>query len=122
MTKDKSLQTSPRNSDSHHSNDSYPAETHVNFSLPTSTGAEHAQLLGEFSDWRAIEMKRVNDNFVATVTLRPGRSYRFRFFVDGHRWENAWNADDYVANEFGGFDSVIHVPHPLASAVHRSSD
>jgi len=42
-----------------------------------------------------------------TVVLEPGRHYRFRYLLDGARWENDWVADAYVANEYGGDDSVV---------------
>ena len=44
-----------------------------------------------------------------TLALVPGRSYRFRYFLGGERWENDWNADAYVDNEFGGADSVVNL-------------
>lgn len=46
----------------------------------------------------------------AVVELEPGRSYRFRYYMGKGRWENDWDADDYVPNEFGGADSLIAVP------------
>jgi hypothetical protein len=42
------------------------------------------------------------------VTLAGNSTYRFRYLLDDERWENDWSADDYVANEFGGDDSVVH--------------
>ena len=42
--------------------------------------------------------------------MDSGRQYRFRYLFDEGRWENDWAADDYVANEFGGEDSVVVVP------------
>ena len=48
-----------------------------------------------------------DDGFVARVLLEPGRQYRFRYLLDGERWENDWSADDYVDNELGGTDSVL---------------
>ena len=39
--------------------------------------------------------------------LPPGRAYRFRYLLDGHRWENDWDADAYVPNGFGSDDSVV---------------
>jgi len=42
-----------------------------------------------------------------TLALEPGRSYRFRYYLGNERWENDWNADSYVENEFGGADSVL---------------
>jgi hypothetical protein len=51
-------------------------------------------------------MTRVGDGFEVTVPLERDRRYRFRYLVDGHHWENDWNADEYVPNEYGGDDSV----------------
>ena len=45
--------------------------------------------------------------FCAVVELERGRSYRFRYHLDGERWENDWAADGYVGNEYGGDDSVV---------------
>ena len=42
-----------------------------------------------------------------TVDLDAGRAYRFRYLLDGQRWDNDWAADAYVANDFGGDDSVV---------------
>jgi hypothetical protein len=79
-----------------------------------SMAAEHLEahsvhLVGEFNDWShtANPMARAGSQFVAEVALAPGRTYRYKFLIDGTRWENDWNADAYVANEFGGDDSVV---------------
>jgi len=42
-----------------------------------------------------------------TMRLTTGRRYRFRYLLDDDRWQNDWQADDYVPNEYGGDDSVI---------------
>ena len=52
-------------------------------------------------------MTRAGDEFHTTVHLKGGRTYRYRYLVDGRRWENDWAADDYVPNEFGGEDSAV---------------
>jgi 1,4-alpha-glucan branching enzyme len=66
-------------------------------------------LVGDFNDWSATAtpMRRVGDHFEVTVPLTSGRRYQYKFLVDGDRWENDWHADDYVANEHGGDDSVV---------------
>jgi hypothetical protein len=51
--------------------------------------------------------KRKGGRFSVTLTLEGGRSYRFRYLVDGHRWENDPAADGYIPNEYGSEDSVI---------------
>ena len=50
-----------------------------------------------------------NGSFSVTVSLPAGQSYRYRYLLDGERWENDWDAESYVSNEFGGEDSVITV-------------
>ena len=41
--------------------------------------------------------------------LEAGKSYRFRYLLDGERWENDWDADAYKPNEFGTDDSILEV-------------
>ena len=84
----------------------------VTFVLPSDVSAKKAAVCGEFNDWNAKShpMKRRTDgSFSTTVTLPAGRDYRFRFLLDGERWENAWQADAYLPNEFGTEDSVVRV-------------
>ena len=79
------------------------------FRLPVEVTADTAVVAGEFNDWSTSthQMTRDESGFVATIRLQPGRAYRFRYLLDGHRWLNDWGADVYVPNEFGGDDSVI---------------
>jgi 1,4-alpha-glucan branching enzyme len=84
----------------------------VTFKLPATAGANSVALCGEFNDWdpEANPMKRLKDgSFSTTLSLTPGNSYRFRYFLDDERWENDWEADLYVPNEFGSEDSVVTV-------------
>jgi hypothetical protein len=92
--------------------DSAPALVQVTFTLPGEVGADTVALCGEFDQWSAdgIPLDRgSNGAWRTTVALEPGRSYRFRYLLDGERWENAWDADEYLPNGFGGTDSVIIV-------------
>jgi 1,4-alpha-glucan branching enzyme len=84
----------------------------VTFNLPAEIGAESALLCGEFTDWEAEAkpMKPLKKGgFSLTLSLPANRSYRFRYLLDGGRWEHDWEADDYVPNCFGGEDSVLVV-------------
>ncbi|MCA9933913.1 MAG: isoamylase early set domain-containing protein [Ardenticatenaceae bacterium] len=84
----------------------------VTFKLPVEVGAETAVLAGEFNDWdtNAKPMRKLKDgSFSQTVSVEAGRSYRFRYLLDGERWENDWEADGYAANEHGSDDSVVDV-------------
>jgi hypothetical protein len=82
--------------------------TDVTFRPPAASGAQKVQLLGEFNDWTPAAMDPSADGgHQLTVPLVAGRTCRFRYLIDGERWENDRQADDCVANEFGGNDSVI---------------
>jgi len=81
----------------------------ITFRVPRAADAERINVVGEFNDWSTVAnpMEPGEDGFVAEVSLLVGRVYRFRYLLDGERWENDWAADAYVANEYGGDDSVI---------------
>ena len=84
----------------------------VTFELPPEVRSEHAAVVGEFNGWscEAAPLKRRKDGRLSvTVSLPTERSYRYRFLLDGSRWENDWEADAYVVNEFGTEDSLITV-------------
>jgi 1,4-alpha-glucan branching enzyme len=82
----------------------------VEFRMSTAhLEAGEVHLVGEFNEWSrtATPMQRVDDHFTVTVSLAPGRTYRYKFLVNGEEWENDWHADAYVPNEFGGNDSLL---------------
>jgi 1,4-alpha-glucan branching enzyme len=82
----------------------------VTFTLPPETGARSAAVCGEFNDWNEERHQlkvRKDGRFSTSVSLRPGRSYRFRYLLDGRRWENDPQADAFLPNPFGTTDSVI---------------
>jgi 1,4-alpha-glucan branching enzyme len=82
----------------------------VAFTLPAGVDANDVALCGDFNEWRSDDIKLARDGnggWSTTVALEPGRAYRYRYLLDGQRWENAWNADQYVPNPYGGDDSVL---------------
>jgi 1,4-alpha-glucan branching enzyme len=86
------------------------ATTKVTFELPKDLAGERVCLCGDFNEWSQDETpmtRRKDGRFSATLTLNQGRSYRFKYLVDGDRWENDPGADLYVDNGFGSKDSVI---------------
>jgi hypothetical protein len=87
----------------------------VTFTFPADVQADSVVLCGEFSQWmvEGIQLGRGDDgSWRAVVALEPGRSYRYRYLIDGERWENAPGADQYVPNPYGSVDSVITVEVP----------
>lgn len=83
----------------------------VSFVLPGHIVAESIAVVGDFNEWSpsADQLQRVGDADWSTVIAMPPGRHRFRYLIDGERWENDWRADDYEANDFGGHDSVIIV-------------
>lgn len=84
----------------------------INFELPEAVRAKKASIVGDFNKWnpKAHPMKQKKDgSFYVTVYLQSGNTYRYRFLLDGRRWENDWNAEEYRANNLGSEDSIITV-------------
>jgi 1,4-alpha-glucan branching enzyme len=84
----------------------------VTFSIGVEESGEAAAaaLVGDWNGWdtEAQPMKRRDDgSFEATVSLGTGREYAFRYYLDGERWENDWNADRYDLNPYGTADNSI---------------
>lgn len=77
--------------------------------------ASNGLLLGEFNNWdieNGFSLKKSKDGSMkATVALEGGRSYQYRYLLEGGRWENDHNAHGYTQVE--GLDIVnciVHVP------------
>jgi CHAD domain-containing protein len=87
----------------------------VTFTLPAAVRATHAVICGEWNDWsvaRDVMDRRPGGGFSLTIVLQSRRAYRFRYLLDGHRWENDWDADAYLPNGFGSDDSVLDLTAP----------
>ena len=84
----------------------------VTFSLSDEVGAESVTIQGDFTNWEEApkKMRRYKDGyFKISINLEAGRRYCFRYQLDGERWENDWEADGYVRNDFGTEDSIVEV-------------
>ncbi len=91
----------------------------VTFTVDPRVGARDAAVCGEWNEWSAdadIMRRDAQGGFSVTVDLDAGRAYRFRYLLDGQRWDNDWAADAYQPNDFGGDDSVVDLT-ALAEAV-----
>lgn len=81
----------------------------VKFSLPDSIWADTIYLVGDFNDWHTSShpMRRGREGgWSLTMDLEVGRSYQFRYLVDGS-WMNESQADGYVHNPYGSDNSVV---------------
>ncbi len=84
----------------------------VTFKYPNEENAESAVLAGDFNSWAldANDMKKLKDgSFSITISLQAGRSYCFRYVLDGNIWVNDHEADGYKDNEYGEHNSIISV-------------
>lgn len=84
----------------------------VTFKLPAEVDAKKAALSGDFNEWNKTShpMRQLKDGgFSLTVSLDTGKAYRYRYWLDGNRWENDWEAERYEANPYGSEDSIVEV-------------
>jgi hypothetical protein len=83
----------------------------VTFTLPKEAveNAETVAVLGDFNNWQNGESlkKQKDGSFKASIELEKGRSYEYRFLIDGTKWENDWNAEAYKPTAFGEYNSVV---------------
>lgn len=87
----------------------------VRFVLDVGLNARSVAVCGEWNGWSAdadIMIRDRGGGLSLTLDLEPGRTYRFRYLLDGERWENDWHADAYVPNAFGGEDSLLDLTSP----------
>ena len=84
----------------------------VTFELQPEGHVQTAYVCGDFNGWDTTAhplKRRKNGTFAIMLWLDAEQQYRFRYLVDGERWENAPAADGYVPNPFGSEDSVVAV-------------
>jgi 1,4-alpha-glucan branching enzyme len=84
----------------------------VTFELPKEVEAQTAAVCGDFNEWSPTGhpmTRRKDGRLSVTIAMPAARSYRYRYLLDGERWENDWAADGYVQNEFGGDDSLLEL-------------
>lgn len=83
----------------------------VTLTLPGEWAEKEIVVAGSFNDWDTTKEKLVKKKgkWTTTLRLKPETEYRFKYLVDGERWENDDAADQYVANDFGTEDSLLKI-------------
>lgn len=71
--------------------------------------AKTVELLGSFSNWEPIPMRKVKGAYTRTLDLETGGEYQFRYRFDGELWENDEAADSYIPNGIFGDNSVVRL-------------
>lgn len=83
-------------------------ECEVTFELDAE--AESVVLVSEVNGWDPVEMtQRKKDGvFYTKVRVPKDSQFQYRFLIDGQTWVNDSAADGYIANEFGGENSILN--------------
>jgi 1,4-alpha-glucan branching enzyme len=77
-----------------------------------ANSANQINLAGEFNNWdiESIPMKKLKGGeFSASVDLKQGREYEFKYIIDGKEWLNEPDADMFRSNVFLSDNSVVIV-------------
>lgn len=84
----------------------------VTFKIAPGQEAQSAAICGDFNNWdqcSKIMRKTTTGAFFITCSLPAGQSYRFRYLIDGHQWQNDDMADGYVMNDHGSSDCIVTI-------------
>ena len=84
-------------------------ETEVTFEFNRSDVTTVA-LAGDFTDWQTVEMKfnKKSQSFKTKLRLPKGGVFHFRYLLNDSEWENDYQADQYLPNEFGTENSIVN--------------
>ena len=78
----------------------------IRFSIKPSNGAKKVQLVGDFTDWRPVEMRKQKTGaYAVTVPVPPG-SHEYKFIFDGQWFVDSEN-NAWALNPFGTLNSVV---------------
>ncbi len=86
-----------------------PGYVRVVFELPSSIWADRIYLVGEFNGWSMNSTPFVQGRdgvWRVAVDLVAGRSYQFRYLVDGI-WQTDYQADGWADNGFCSQNSIV---------------
>ncbi len=86
----------------------------VTFKIPVDSApeADSAAVLGDWNDWSPEShrlVRRKDGSFSTTVSLEAGKRYRFRYLIGENDWANDDQADELVANRYGGLDGIVAI-------------
>jgi 1,4-alpha-glucan branching enzyme len=80
----------------------------VRLSIRANSGTRNVAVVGSFSDWKPVRMRKQKDgSFVANVEVAPG-SYEYKFIIDGN-WLVDPDNSAWALNPYGTLNSVMVV-------------
>ena len=100
---------------------SIDSEGYVTFSF-YRPGVSQVNVLGTFNRWSgdSLRMQQVGNGWWSVTAELPAGEYRFRYCADGE-WYSDY-ASHGVENGRHGWNSVLIVPQPVASAMRMESE
>ena len=73
---------------------------------PKKNSVKKVAVVGSFNDWEPVVMRKQKDgSFMATLDLKPGCSYEYKFIVDD-QWQLDPDNPSWAPNPFGTMNSV----------------
>ncbi|HNW72030.1 MAG: isoamylase early set domain-containing protein [Bacteroidales bacterium] len=69
-------------------------------------------LVGDFNNWQIGETplkKSKSGVWSATLDLETSKKHQFRYLIDGTKWENDPEADQFIPSGLGSENSVIEL-------------
>jgi len=84
----------------------------VEFHLPQQAvkDGKEVRVVGQFNDWswkKGVHMSLENGMYIGKLLLPIDRTFQYRYLIDNQRWENDWDADEYVPSDCGAENSVV---------------
>jgi len=85
----------------------------VKFSLSGDQykSASSILLVGDFNNWQLgetpMKMTKTTGVWSVSLDLESGKSYQFRYLIDGNSWENDPEADGFIPSGLGSENSVL---------------
>lgn len=80
----------------------------VKFSVKAVNGVKMAQLAGDFTDWRPVEMKKQKDGTFSVVMPLVAGSYEYKFVLNGE-WVVDPDNNSWALNPYGTLNSVAQI-------------
>ena len=84
-------------------------QVRVTFELPNTVWATSVALVGDFNDWapqRHLMHQRWDGAWTIVMELAAGRTYEFRYLIDGKQSSAEWSADGLTVH-CGTTNSII---------------
>ena len=85
----------------------------VTFKLPGEVAQKSVSIVGDFNEWsekkHPMKLDKKTNQWTKSISLKPGKSYQFRYYVDGSEWRNDESADRYVPSPFFSENGVVEV-------------